>query len=79
LHRSTRNSQQKVKLLDENFDGVSIDTILARLYDPSIEPGYQDPRHCLVFWGRPTQKVKDMIEGVQHELSSVAPSEFHIA
>jgi hypothetical protein len=27
-----------------------------------------------VFWGRPTQKVKDLIERVQQELSTIAPS-----
>jgi vesicle-fusing ATPase len=75
LHRSARNAQQKSKLLDASFAGVSIDHVLQRLSDPSIEPGYVDPRHCLVFWGRPTQKVKDVIERVQKELSSVASSE----
>ncbi|KAH8727920.1 P-loop containing nucleoside triphosphate hydrolase protein [Phaeosphaeriaceae sp. PMI808] len=74
LHRLTRNSQQKVKLLDKNFDGVSVDTILARLCDPLKEPSYVDPRNCLVFWGRPTQKVKDLIMRVQQELLSVAPN-----
>jgi vesicle-fusing ATPase len=76
LHRSTRNAQQKAKLLDEGFAGVSIDPVLARLSDTSIEPGYVDPRHCLVFWGRPTEKVKNLIERVQQELSSIVPSEY---
>ncbi|KAH7410247.1 P-loop containing nucleoside triphosphate hydrolase protein [Phaeosphaeria sp. MPI-PUGE-AT-0046c] len=74
LHRTTRNSQQKAKLLDESFAGVSVDPVLSRLCDPSLEPGYKDPRHCLVFWGRPTQTVKDLIERVQRELQTVAPS-----
>jgi vesicle-fusing ATPase len=65
-------------LLDESFAGVSIDPVLAKLSYPSIEPGYVDPRHCLVFWGRPTTKVKDLIERVQHELSLVAPSELSV-
>ncbi|KAF2195508.1 AAA-domain-containing protein [Zopfia rhizophila CBS 207.26] len=73
-HRTTRNSQQKAKMLDKNFSGVSIDPILLRLWDPTIEPGYVDPRHCLVFWARPTQKVKDLIRRVQHELQAVAPN-----
>jgi vesicle-fusing ATPase len=76
LHRSTRNAQQKARLLDESFAGVSIDPVLARLSDTSIEPGYVDPRHCLVFWGRPTEKVKNMIERVQQELSTIAPSAY---
>ena len=40
LHRTTRNSQQKAKLLDTNFPGVSIDPILLRLNNPTTEPGY---------------------------------------
>ena len=74
LHRITRNSQQKAKMLDMSFNGVNIDQILLRLEDPTIEPGYTDPRHCLVFWARPTQKVKDLISQVQQELLTVAPS-----
>lgn len=61
-------------MLDASFPGVSIDPILLRLSDSSIEPGYVDPRHCLVFWGRPTTKVKDLINRVQQELLTVAPS-----
>jgi vesicle-fusing ATPase len=73
-HRATRNDQQKAKMLAKDFIGVNIDPILLRLTDPTIEPGYQDPRHCLVFWARPTQKVKDLILRVQKELLTVAPS-----
>ena len=78
-HRETRNGQQKIKLLDRNFPGVSIDPILLRLSDPTIEPGYKDPRYCLVFWARPTQKVKNLIHQVQQKLLAVAPSEFPIS
>ncbi|KAL6702999.1 hypothetical protein ACN47E_010354 [Coniothyrium glycines] len=74
LHRTTRNLQQKEKLLDDGFAGVNIDEILLRLHDPTVELGYVDPRHCFVFWGRPTQKIKDVIQHVQHELLTVAPS-----
>ncbi|KAL5120890.1 transport between ER and Golgi ATPase protein [Pleosporales sp. CAS-2024a] len=73
LHRATRNAQQKAKMLDASFAGVNIDSVLARLCDPTLDPGFVDTRHCLVFWGRPTQKVKDLVERVQHELSLVAP------
>lgn len=73
-HRTTRNSQQKTKLLDPQFPGVSIDPILLRLCDPTIEPGHSDPRNCLVFWARPTQKVKDLIFLVQQKLLTVAPN-----
>ena len=61
-------------MLDLNFAGVSIDPILLRLSDPSIEPGYLDPRHWLVFWGRPTTKIKDLIHRIQQELLTVVPS-----
>jgi vesicle-fusing ATPase len=61
-------------MLDEAFAGVSIDPILKKLNDTVSEPGYVDPRHCLVFWGRPTQAVKDLIHRVQKELQTVAPS-----
>ncbi|KAF2495115.1 AAA-domain-containing protein [Lophium mytilinum] len=73
-HRSTRNGQQKIKLLDAQFPGVSIDPVLQKLCDPSIEPGYSDPRHCLVFWARPTATVKSLIHQVQQKLLSVAPN-----
>ncbi|PVH97202.1 AAA-domain-containing protein [Periconia macrospinosa] len=72
-HRTTRNFQQKAKILDESFTGPSIDPILRKLNDPTIEPGFEDHRHCLVFWGRPTEKVKDLIARVQQELHSVLP------
>jgi vesicle-fusing ATPase len=63
-------------MLAPDFPGVSIDPILLRLSDPTVEPGYVDPRHCLVFWARPTQKVKDLILQVQNQLQTVAPSTF---
>ncbi|KAF2876523.1 RNA ligase/cyclic nucleotide phosphodiesterase [Massariosphaeria phaeospora] len=74
VHRTTRNAQQKARMLDQSFPGVIIDQILLRLSDPEIEPGYVDPRHCLVFWGRPTQKIKDLISRIQLELLTVAPN-----
>ncbi|ORY07561.1 RNA ligase/cyclic nucleotide phosphodiesterase [Clohesyomyces aquaticus] len=73
-HRAARNAQQKAKMVDENFPGVTIDPILLRICEPNIEPGYTDPRHCLVFWGRPTQQIKDLIQSVQQELLAVAPN-----
>lgn len=74
LHRTSRNAQQKEKLLAADFPGVSIDPILQKLSNPTNELGYVDPRHCLVFWGRPTQKVKEIIHQVQQELLTVAPN-----
>lgn len=74
-HRTTRNAQQKAKMLDKDFSGPSIDPILLRLHDPTVEPGFVDPRHCMVFWARPNKNIKKLIEHVQEELLTVAPSE----
>lgn len=73
-HRTNRNAQQRGKLLDPSFPGVTIDEILAKLEDPSIEPGFKDWRHCLVFWARPTEKVRELIGEVQQRLQEVVPS-----
>lgn len=43
-----RNAQQKAKMLDEGFQGVNVDPILLRLEDPTVEPGFKDPRNCFV-------------------------------
>lgn len=48
LHRTTRNQQQKAKMLDADFQGVNIDPILLRVHDTTVEPGYKDPRNCFV-------------------------------
>lgn len=73
-HRTKRNAQQKDKLLAEDFPGVTVDEILAKLSDPQQYPDYQDPRHCLVFWARPTERVKAVIKEVQEMLKTVAPN-----
>ncbi|THX22507.1 hypothetical protein D6C77_09137 [Aureobasidium pullulans] len=72
-HRSARGVQQKEKLTSQDFPGVTIDTILAKLEDQTIEPGFKDPRHCLVFWARPPPHVKLVIAEVQKRLKTVAP------
>ncbi|KAE9964220.1 hypothetical protein BLS_008541 [Venturia inaequalis] len=72
-HRTTRNDQQKEKLLSPDFAGVIIDPILLRLEEPDMEPGFVDPRHCLVFWARPTEAVKSLISQVQLKLLGAAP------
>lgn len=64
-------------MLHEDFSGVTIDPILLRLSDPTIEPGYVDPRNCLVFWARPPQRIKELILKVQKELSAAAPSKLN--
>ena len=53
---------------------MTVDQILEKLENPSIEPGYVDPRSCLVFWARPTTTVKSLIAEVQKRLLKVAPS-----
>ncbi|KAF2147528.1 uncharacterized protein K452DRAFT_314659 [Aplosporella prunicola CBS 121167] len=73
-HRVSRNEQQKAKLLAPEFEGVVVDPILKRLEDPTIEPGFVDPRHCLVFWARPPQKVRTLAAEVQKKLSEVVPN-----
>jgi hypothetical protein len=75
-HRLTRNAQQKAKILVPEFEELLIDPILQKLEDPSIEPGFVDPRNCLVFWARPPSHVKELVGRVQSELRSVAPREF---
>ncbi|KAK4991890.1 hypothetical protein LTR50_001509 [Elasticomyces elasticus] len=72
-HRTTRAAQQKAKLLSPDFTGVIVDPILKRLEDPTIEPGFTDPRHCLVFWARPPQQVKELIGAIQQKLLTAAP------
>ncbi|KAK0352198.1 hypothetical protein LTR59_011252 [Friedmanniomyces endolithicus] len=73
-HRTNRNAQQRAKLLAPDFPGVSVDEILAKLEDVSLEPGFTDWRHCLVFWARPPEKVKSLIAEVQRRLVSVVPN-----
>jgi len=73
-HRTTRNDQQKEKLLDPKFSGVIVDPILLRLHNPTVEPGFVDPRHCLTFWARPPEHIKQLIVKVQQKLLTVAPN-----
>ena len=84
-HRTNRNYQQRAKLLSPEFPGVTIDEILTKLEDPSIEPGFQDWRNCLVFWARPPAKLRSLIAEVQSRLLDVAsnlwtmpPSNLHM-
>lgn len=73
-HRTNRNAQQRAKFLASDFPGVTIDGILAKLENPSIEPGFQDWRNCLVFWARPPAKLRSVIAEVQRRLLKIAPS-----
>ncbi|TVY29626.1 hypothetical protein LHYA1_G001029 [Lachnellula hyalina] len=73
-HRTTRNEQQRVKLLSPDFSGLILDPILQKLTDPSIEPGFQDPRYCIVFWARPPPHIRSLVDKVQQELLALAPN-----
>lgn len=70
----TRNSQQRDKFLSSDFKEVLIDPFLLRLEDPSIEPGFTDPRNCLVFWARPPEHVLKLANYLQSLLKEAAPS-----
>ncbi|KAL8794996.1 MAG: hypothetical protein Q9195_002444 [Heterodermia aff. obscurata] len=65
-HRTTRNAQQKAKLLDASFQGFNIDPVLYKLSNRTLYPGFVDPRHCLVFWARPPAALKVLIGKVQN-------------
>jgi hypothetical protein len=73
LHRTTRNEQQKAKILDGAFTGWVLDEYLTKLDGPRRDPAFIDPRNCLVFWARPPRKVRDLVEIVQQRLRRAAP------
>ncbi|KAK3724526.1 hypothetical protein LTR37_001150 [Vermiconidia calcicola] len=77
-HRTNRNAQQRAKFLAPDFLGVTIDDILAKLEDPTIEPGFVDWRNCLVFWARPPQQVRSLIAEVQRRLKDAAAPDLWI-
>ncbi|KAK5084307.1 hypothetical protein LTR05_005383 [Lithohypha guttulata] len=74
-HRTARNAQQKEKILSSDFDGWKLDPILTKLEGPEglRDPNFTDPRNCLVFWARPPQKVRSLIQLVQQKLKHVVP------
>ncbi|XWW93479.1 hypothetical protein V2A60_001412 [Cordyceps javanica] len=72
-HRVKRNAQQKEKFLSADFKELVIDQHLLRLSNPSIEPGFQDERNCLVFWARPPEHVILLAAKVQQMLQQTAP------
>ena len=73
LHRTTRNDQQKEKILGPDFDGWILDEHLVKLDGFQKDPSYVDPRHCLVFWARPPQKVRKLVQIIQQKLKDAAP------
>ncbi|KXJ90897.1 RNA ligase/cyclic nucleotide phosphodiesterase [Microdochium bolleyi] len=72
-HRVKRNAQQKDKFLAADYKELVIDQHLRRLEDQSVEPGYVDPRNCMVFWGRPPWHILELAEEVQRRLKAAAP------
>jgi len=77
-HRTTRNAQQREKFLSPEFKELIIDPFLLRLENPEIEPGFQDPRHCLVFWARPPDHILRLATHLQARLKKAAPSKKHM-
>lgn len=73
-HRVTRNSQQRDKFLSPEFKEVLIDPFLLRLENPGIEPGFTDPRNCLVFWARPPEHIIKLASHLQSLLKKAAPN-----
>lgn len=74
-HRVTRNEQQKAKILDDEFKGWILDEHLVKLQGPRRDPGYVDPRYCLVFWARPPSRLRKLVEVIQAKLTDAAPGE----
>ncbi|ROT41210.1 hypothetical protein SODALDRAFT_307810 [Sodiomyces alkalinus F11] len=73
-HRTNRNEQQKAKFLSPDFKELAIDPFLLRIENPQIDPGFTDPRHCLVFWARPPDHVIRLATHLQTLLKNVAPN-----
>lgn len=73
-HRTVRNAQQREKFLSAEFKELIIDPFLLRLENPGIEPGFRDPRNCLVLWARPPEHVLRLASHLQTLLKEAAPS-----
>ncbi|KAF6817586.1 hypothetical protein CSOJ01_02296 [Colletotrichum sojae] len=72
-HRTKRNGQQREKFLSSEFKELVIDPFLLRLENPRMEPGFRDPRNCLVFWARPPDHIVRLAAHLQALLKKVAP------
>lgn len=73
IHRQSRNKQQAAKLLSSGFNGWLLDPVLQKLVDPERHPGYFDPRNCLVFWARPPEHLRRLINTIQERLVRFNP------
>ncbi|KAJ2975543.1 hypothetical protein NQ176_g5464 [Zarea fungicola] len=72
-HRVKRNAQQKEKFLSAEFKELVIDQYLLRITNPTIQPGFQDERNCLVIWARPPAHIIQLAVQVQQMLKKAAP------
>lgn len=75
-HRTKRNSQQREKFVSPEFKELIIDPFLLRLENKDIEPGFKDPRNCMVFWGRPPTHILELADKIQEKLQACAPSKY---
>ncbi|OBR07737.1 hypothetical protein CH63R_09258 [Colletotrichum higginsianum IMI 349063] len=73
-HRTKRNEQQKQKFIAPDYKELVIDPFLLRLENPKMEPGFQDPRNCFVFWARPPDHIVRLAAYVQALLKKAAPN-----
>lgn len=61
-------------MLSPDFPGFIIDEVLHKLINTEANPGYVDPRNCLVFWARPPTRIRQLVELLQKRLLEFAPS-----
>lgn len=59
--------------MDDGFSGWVLDECLIKLDGPQRDPTFVDPRNCLVFWARPPQKVRNLVDIIQQKLQNEAP------
>ncbi|KAJ7759399.1 RNA ligase/cyclic nucleotide phosphodiesterase [Mycena maculata] len=72
-HRLALNAEHRVIFSSSHFGGVSVDPILLRLVDPTVEPGFVDPRHSITFIARPPDQVLELIRTCQDMVRQVVP------
>lgn len=51
-----------------------LDPVLQKLIDAKEFPDHTDPRNCLVFWARPPQRIRKLVNVIQQKLVDIAPS-----
>lgn len=61
-------------MLSAKFTKLNTDELLRKLEDPTIDPGFVDPRNCLVFWARPPEHVRALVGEIQTKLKNISPS-----